>query len=84
VDLFQTWLFRDRCRRMFVERTPVTGEVQLLMDIEVLISKDLRPSCSGDTEVQDLGDHLQTTPLSAASSDLVTQYGSPESEKSKE
>jgi hypothetical protein len=49
------------------------GEVQLLVDIEVLISEDLRPSCSGDTEVQGLDDHLQTTPLSATSSDLVAQ-----------
>ena len=62
----------------------MTGEVQLLVDIEVLISKDSRPSCSGDTEVQDLGDHSQTTPLSAASSDLVTQYGSPKLGKPQE
>jgi hypothetical protein len=55
---------------MFVEWTPVTGEAQLLMNIDVLISEDLRPSCSGDTEVQVHDDHLQTTPRSAASSDL--------------
>jgi hypothetical protein len=70
VDHFQAWLFWDRRSRMFVEWTPVTGEAQLLMNIDVLISEDLRPSCSGDTEVQVHDDHLQTTPRSAASSDL--------------
>ena len=78
VGLFQAWLFRDRCRRVFVKRSPVTGEVQLLVNIEVLISEDLRPSCSGDTEIQDFDGYLQTTPLSAASSDLATQHESPE------
>jgi hypothetical protein len=69
VDLFQAWLFWDWRSRMFVERTPVTGEAQLLMNVDVLISEDLRPSCSGDTEVH-YDDHLQTTPRSAASSAL--------------
>ena len=39
---------------MFVERTPVTGEFQLFVNIEVLISENLHPGCSGDKEVQDL------------------------------
>ncbi len=59
---------------MFVEWTPVTGEVQLLMNIDILISEDLRPGCSGNTErYGTLGDHLQTTPRSATSSDLITR-----------
>jgi hypothetical protein len=52
VDLFQAWLLWDWRSRMFVERTPVTGELQLFVNIDVLISEDLRPGCSGDTEVQ--------------------------------
>ena len=70
VDLFQAWLFGDWRSRMFVKRTPMTGELQLLVNIDVLISEDLRPGCSGDVEVQDLDDHSQTTPRSATSSDL--------------
>jgi hypothetical protein len=73
VDLFQAWLFWDWRGRMFMEWTPVTGELELLVNIDVLISEDLRPGCSGDTEVQyrSLDDHLQTTPRSATSSDLI-------------
>jgi len=44
VDLIQAWLFRDGGRRVFVERTPIMREVQLLMNIYVLIPEDLRPN----------------------------------------
>jgi hypothetical protein len=60
VDLFQAWLFWDWRSRMFVERTPVTGELQLFVNIDVLISEDLRPGCSGDTEVHDLDEQPLT------------------------
>jgi hypothetical protein len=43
MHLFQTWLFWDWCSGMFVERTPVTGELQLFMNIDALISEDLHP-----------------------------------------
>ena len=43
VDLFQAWFFGDWRGRMFMERTPVTGELELLVNIDVLISEDLRP-----------------------------------------
>ena len=47
VDLFQTWLFRNRGRCVFVERAPVAREVKLLVDIDVLIPEDLRRVCQG-------------------------------------
>lgn len=73
VDLIQTWLFRDGGCRVFVERTPMMREVQLLMNIHVLIPEDLRPNgrCSaGGVRVQVQGDHSHTTPRSATSRDL--------------
>jgi hypothetical protein len=83
VDLFQAWLSRDRCSRMFVERAPVTGEIQLLMNVDALISEDLRPQLLR-REIRRCkfrDDHLQTTPRSATSSDLKAQYGSPEGDR---
>lgn len=71
MDLFQAYLFRGGGGRVFVERAPVTGEGQLLVDIEVLIPEDLHPSCSGGVQVQGHGDHSHTTPRSATRSDLA-------------
>jgi hypothetical protein len=42
VDLFQAWLFRNGGGRVSVEWAPVAGEVQLLMDIDVLVAENLR------------------------------------------
>ena len=71
VDLIQTWLLWNGGRRVFVERAPVAGEVQLFIYIHVLISKDLRrPSCSGGARSTAPGDYSHTTPRSATSSDL--------------
>lgn len=56
VNVFQAWLFWDRRGCMFMERTPVSGELELLANIDVLISDDFcddTPGCSGDAkEVQ--------------------------------
>jgi hypothetical protein len=40
VDLFQAWFFGDWRSRMSMERTPVAGELQLFVNIDVLISED--------------------------------------------
>ena len=40
MDLFQAWFFGDWRSRMFMERTPVAGELQLFVNIDVLISED--------------------------------------------
>ena len=49
MGLFQTGLFRNGRRCVFVERAPVAREVELLVDIDVLIAEDLRRAkSSGD------------------------------------
>jgi hypothetical protein len=40
VETNQAWLFGDWRGCMFMERTPVTGELELLVNIDVLISED--------------------------------------------
>jgi hypothetical protein len=70
VDLFQTRLFRNGGRCVFVERAPVAREVKLLVDIDVLIPEDLRRVCQ-ITGTRLHAYHLHTTPRSATRSDLV-------------
>ncbi len=45
MDLFQTWLFWNGGRCVFVERAPVAREIKLLVYVDVLIPEDLRQSC---------------------------------------
>jgi hypothetical protein len=74
VGLFQTGLFWNGRRCVFVERAPVAREVELLVDSDVLIAEDLRAPESlfvRWTPTAAYAHHLQTTPRSATRSDLV-------------
>jgi hypothetical protein len=69
---------------VFVERTPITREVQLLMNVHVLVTEDLRPKVvvQVECEYRSMEYHLHTTPRSATSRDLTRHNLSPECEES--
>ena len=65
MDFFQAWLARHACRRVFMERTVMTVQLEHFPNADVLIAEDCSTAQRLHLHIGHCRSGLQTTPLSA-------------------